>query len=57
MTDKARELIAAAIWSVRRESEDRCDMELEDMGAGHPVWDEADAVLEALADSGWVGLP
>lgn len=40
-----RESVARAIWSVRREHEDRCDLELEDMGDSHPVWDEADAVL------------
>lgn len=42
-----RESVARAIWGVRREYEDRCDMELEDMGESHPVWDEADAVLAA----------
>lgn len=41
------ESIARAIWDVRREHEDRCDMELEDLGRDHPVWDEARAV-EAL---------
>lgn len=40
--------IARAIWAVRREEEDRCDMELENMGATHSVWAEADAVLAAL---------
>lgn len=44
-----RESVARAIWGVRREYEDRCDMELEDMGDSHPVWDEADAVL-AIAE-------
>jgi hypothetical protein len=43
-----REAVAGAIWSVRRESEDRCDMDLEDMGLDHSVWDEADAVIDAL---------
>lgn len=42
-----RESVARAIWGVRREYEDRCDMELEGMGESHPVWDEADAVLAA----------
>lgn len=40
-----RESVARAIWGVRREYEDRCDMELEDMQDIHPVWREADAVL------------
>ena len=40
-----RESVARAIWSVRREHEDRCDLELEDMQDIHPVWREADAVL------------
>lgn len=43
-----REAIARAIWSVRREHEDRYDMELEDLGGDHPVWAEADAVILAL---------
>jgi hypothetical protein len=42
------EQIARAIWSIRRVDEDRCDMELEDMGKSHSVWEEARAVL-ALA--------
>lgn len=42
-----REAIARAIWNVRREDEDRCDMDLEDMGEDHSVWREADAVLAA----------
>ncbi len=41
--------IARAIWSVRRKYEDRCDMELEDMGQSHPVWQEAAAVRALLA--------
>lgn len=45
-----RESVARAIWSVRREHEDRCDLELEDLELEdmqdiHPVWREADAVL------------
>lgn len=42
------EQIARAIWSIRREDEDRCDMELEDMSKGHSVWKEAAAVLALL---------
>jgi len=42
------ETVARAIWNVRREEEDRCDMELEDMGDDHPVWDEAEAVIAAI---------
>lgn len=44
-----REAAARAIWNVRREQEDRCDMELEDMGPSHSVWHEADAVIAALS--------
>lgn len=43
------EPVARAIWNVRREEEDRCDMELEDMGEDHSVWAEARAVLSALS--------
>lgn len=43
------EAVARAIWDIRREHEDRCDMELEDMGAHHPVWDEARAAVAAIA--------
>lgn len=42
------ESIARAIWSVRREDEDRCDMELEDMPKDHSVWSEARAVAAIL---------
>lgn len=55
-----RESVARAIWGVRREYEDRCDMELEDMGESHPVWDEADAVLAAAeltqTDPAWLTI-
>lgn len=50
MTDKMREAVARAIWNIRREEEDRCDMELEDMGAHHSVWAEADAAIEAMQE-------
>ena len=42
-----RERVARAIWNIRREEEDRCDMELEDMERGHSVWREADAAIDA----------
>lgn len=42
-----RERVARAIWNLRREEEDRCDMELEDMGDQHSVWAEADAAIAA----------
>jgi len=51
MTDKMREAVARAIWNIRREEEDRCDMELEDMGAGHSVWAEADAAIGAMRET------
>lgn len=51
MTDKIREVVARAIWNIRREEEDRCDMELEDMGADHSVWAEADAAIKAMREA------
>lgn len=42
------ERVARAIWNIRREEEDRCDMELEDMGTDHSVWAEARAAIEAM---------
>lgn len=45
---KVREAVARAIWNIRRDDEDRCDMELEDMGHEHSVWAEADAAIRAL---------
>ena len=44
--------IARAIWNVRREEEDRCDMELEDMRRDHSVWEEATEVASILKDAG-----
>jgi len=39
---------AEAIWAIRREEEDRCDMSLDDMGGeDSSVWQEAKAALEA----------
>ena len=46
------EAIARAIWNVRREEEDRCDMELEDMRRDHSVWEEASEVASILKDAG-----
>ena len=43
------EKTARAIWAHMREHEDRCDMELEDMGKNHVVWDMARAAVEAIA--------
>lgn len=57
MTDKMREEVARAIWNIRREEEDRCDMELEDMGAGHSVWVEADAAIGAMRETLVIELP
>ncbi|MDX1035462.1 hypothetical protein GOL82_30645 [Sinorhizobium medicae] len=42
------ERVARAIWSVRREEEDRCDMELEDVGDDHSVWAEARTAIEEM---------
>jgi hypothetical protein len=44
------EQIARTLWAIRREEEDRCDMELEDMGTDHSVWREA-AAISALLES------
>lgn len=57
MTDKIREAVARAIWNIRREEEDRCDMELEDMGADHSVWTEADAAIGAMREALVIELP
>uniref|UniRef100_UPI002C55E16C hypothetical protein n=1 Tax=Zoogloea sp. TaxID=49181 RepID=UPI002C55E16C len=46
------EAIARAIWNVRREGEDRCHMELEDLGTDHSVWEEASEVASILEDAG-----
>lgn len=46
------EAIARAIWNVRRKEEDRCDMELEDLGTDHSVWEEASEVASILEDAG-----
>jgi hypothetical protein len=60
MSMTKREEVARAIWNIRREREDRCDMELEDMGNDHDVWDEADAAIAALAQpvaaEGWISV-
>lgn len=48
--------IARAIWSIRREFEDRCDIELEDCHPEDSVWKEAAAVLALSAapqSDGW----
>ncbi len=52
--------VARVIWNIRREEEDRCDMELEDMGTDHSVWRDAEAVCFMLAAApqavatGWI---
>lgn len=43
-----QERVARAIWNIQREYEDRCDMELEDMGRGHKVWELALAAMKAM---------
>lgn len=49
MNDDTRTTVARAIWNIRREDEDRCDIELEDLRPGHSVWKEADAAISALS--------
>ncbi len=46
------EQIARVMWEIRREDEDRCDMELEDIGDDHAVWKEAQAVIDLLQANG-----
>ena len=41
------EAVARAIWDIRRVDEDRCDMDLDDMGDDHSVWAEAQAAIDA----------
>lgn len=41
------EKVARALWDRMREAEDRCDMELEDMGKDHLVWELARIALKA----------
>lgn len=48
VTGELREAVARAIWNIRREHEDRCDMELEDIGQSHAVWAEANAAINAM---------
>ncbi|MBP3932342.1 MAG: hypothetical protein J6D44_00495 [Pseudomonas sp.] len=48
MSKQILEAVARAIWDIRREYEDRCDMELEDLGSAHSVWLEAKAAIEAI---------
>lgn len=55
--EASEEDVARAIWGIRREEEDRCDMELEDMGYDHSVWDEARAVLAIMPAAGWMAPP
>ena len=50
MPSEMLERMARAIWNIRREEEDRCDMELEDMGRQHPVWAEALAAMRAMRE-------
>jgi hypothetical protein len=42
-----RERVARAIWNVQRDEEDRCDIEVEELGSKHPIWREADAAIAA----------
>lgn len=49
VSEQILEAVASAIWSIRREYEDRCDMELEDIGGSHPVWEEAAAAIRAIS--------
>lgn len=44
------ERVARAIWNIRREEEDRCDMDLEDMGEDHSVWVEARSAIAAMRE-------
>lgn len=48
MSDYIRTAVAEAIWNIRRENEDRCDIDLEDLDSSHSVWFEADAAISAI---------
>ena len=50
---KEREAVAQAIWALMREHEDRCDMELEDLGKDHPIWSYAEAARASLQSTGF----
>jgi hypothetical protein len=50
MSSELQEKIARAIWNIRREEEDRCDMDLDDMGRSHSVWREALAAIKAMRE-------
>jgi len=52
VTDAMHVAAARAIWSLRRDEEDRCDQELEDLPPNHSVWDEARAALTAALEDG-----
>ena len=53
LSDETVEVVAEAIWSIRRVEEDRCDMSLEDIGGQESnVWQEAKYALQALASTG-----
>lgn len=40
--------VARQLWDVLREVEDRCDMELEDIGSSHVVWQLANVAIAAV---------
>lgn len=40
--------IARVIWNIRREDEDKCDLELEDIPQTHSVWKEAEALVAEI---------
>lgn len=55
--EKMREAVATAIWNIRREEEDRCDIDLDDLDSSHSVWAEADASIKAVLETLVVTLP
>ncbi len=40
--------VASAIWAIRREIEDKCDLEIDDLHVDHSLWDEARAAISAM---------
>ena len=51
MNKEMIERIARALWNIRREDDDRCDMELEGIPRTHSVWKEA-AIARIDAERG-----
>lgn len=40
--------VASAIWKIRREIEDKCDLDIDDLHVDHSIWDEARAAIAVM---------